>query len=115
MPSFFLMIRRPPTSTLFPYTTLSRPLIRGRGEVDIHLLCPRQWRSSLERRNCTDRRCTRLNSSHIQFSYAVFFFNDPATTDIYSLSLHDALPTSNSGTPRSRYSSPLPKTMEECT
>src|SRR3970282_2004682 len=41
-----------------------------------------------------DRKSTRLNSSHITISYAVFFFNDPATTEIYTLSLHDALPIS---------------------
>src|SRR3990167_8711195 len=40
----------------------------------------------------TDRKSTRLNSSHSQISYAVFFFNDTATTEIYTLSLHDALP-----------------------
>src|SRR2546430_128946 len=48
-----------------------------------------------------DRKSTRLNSSHSQISYAVFclknnnrsfFFNDTATTEIYTLSLHDALP-----------------------
>ena len=47
-----------------------------------------------------DRKSTRLNSSHDQISYAVFclkkknFFNDTATTEIYTLSLHDALPIS---------------------
>ena len=45
----------------------------------------------------SDRKSTRLNSSHITISYAVFclkknFFNDTATTEIYTLSLHDALP-----------------------
>src|ERR1041385_3265809 len=39
-----------------------------------------------------DRKSTRLNSSHGYISYAVFFFNDTATTEIYPLSLHDALP-----------------------
>src|ERR1035441_7503212 len=39
-----------------------------------------------------DRKSTRLNSSHLGISYAVFFFNDRATTEIYPLSLHDALP-----------------------
>src|SRR3989338_5300947 len=39
-----------------------------------------------------DRKSTRLNSSHSSTSYAVFFFNDPATTEIYPLSLPDALP-----------------------
>src|SRR3712207_4682614 len=40
----------------------------------------------------TDRESTRLNSSHAHISYAGFFFNDTATTEIYTLSLHDALP-----------------------
>src|SRR5258708_1374217 len=41
-----------------------------------------------------DRKSTRLNSSHQIISYALFFFNDTATTEIYTLSLHDALPIS---------------------
>src|SRR6266487_630653 len=130
------MIRRPPRSTLFPYTTLfrSRP---PRGAVGI----------GSHPRRCAvcgrDRKSTRLNSSHPSISYAVFclkkkknrlrhrrrdpgtpasslaprgrgrvavvprglgsrhrvlrcavffFFNDTATTEIYTLSLHDALP-----------------------
>src|SRR3990167_7509310 len=92
MPSFFLMIRRPPRSTLFPYTTLFRSYYYGDHRVEkrimeiffIYILdC---WKERL------DRKSTRLNSSHSQISYAVFFFNDTATTEIYSLSLHDALP-----------------------
>src|ERR1039458_10783971 len=62
---FFLMIRRPPRSTLFPYTTLFRstgPAFRLPGEV-------RQLR---ETRMCGDRKSTRLNSSHLGISYAVF-------------------------------------------
>src|ERR1039457_6416126 len=132
------MIRRPPRSTLFPYTTLFRSTVS------------RPWRcmaaayseaSSTEA--SVDRKSTRLNSSHLVISYAVFclkknngssryfqsgprpdaprvqtqrrplhlqglgraelprgageatlsfFFNDTATTEIYPLSLHDALP-----------------------
>src|ERR1039457_1022577 len=41
-----------------------------------------------------DRKSTRLNSSHLVISYAVFCFNDPATAEIYPLSLHAALPIS---------------------
>src|SRR3989338_5319123 len=48
-----------------------------------------------------DRKSTRLNSSHSSISYALFFFNDTATTEIYTLSLHDALPISL-GTRRTR-------------
>src|ERR1035441_1042437 len=39
-----------------------------------------------------DRKSTRLNSSHLGISYAVFCLKDTATTEIYTLSLHDALP-----------------------
>src|ERR1039458_2751847 len=41
---------------------------------------------------CADRKSTRLNSSHLGISYAVFCLKDTATTEIYTLSLHDALP-----------------------
>src|SRR5437588_169630 len=44
----------------------------------------------------TDRKSTRLNSSHTVISYAVFCLNDPATTERATLSLHDALPISAS-------------------
>src|SRR5436853_1173395 len=66
---FFLMIRRPPRSTLFPYTTLfrSRPGARRR-------LRTARDRRSLRRAsgNRRDRKSTRLNSSHLGISYAVF-------------------------------------------
>src|SRR5204863_161760 len=42
--------------------------------------------------SAADRKSTRLNSSHVEISYAVFCLNQPATTQIYTLSLHDALP-----------------------
>src|SRR2546427_6146082 len=70
---FFLMIRRPPRSTLFPYTTLFRSarVVRSgyrepgrRGGVG---LCLQEHRQSH-----LDRKSTRLNSSHSQISYAVF-------------------------------------------
>src|SRR5271167_2202823 len=145
---FFLMIRRPPRSTLFPYTTLFRSGRSSGGWCS----SPAATRST--RSNCSgeeqDRKSTRLNSSHVSISYAVFclkkkntdtiaagedletmhalksvlpllpmvawlasnhlaalnlppalrrlyvafFFNDTATTEIYTLSLHDALPIS---------------------
>src|ERR1022692_5003392 len=62
---FFLMIRRPPRSTLFPYTTLFRS----------EFLTPAPARGGMRRghrvRN-SDRKSTRLNSSHLVISYAVF-------------------------------------------
>src|SRR5215510_11939064 len=129
------MIRRPPRSTLFPYTTLFRSGA-DRAEPPVRV-GGRAGRPDLQR---PDRKSTRLNSSHVAISYAVFclkkkncflllrrqclqllikfgllllqdidklqgrlrsclvrqlfcfFFNDTATTEIYTLSLHDALP-----------------------
>src|SRR2546430_13716645 len=67
------MIRRPPRSTLFPYTTLFRS-VRGRSfyadncfEVEA---CGGEGTPSAS--NQADRKSTRLNSSHSQISYAVF-------------------------------------------
>src|SRR5256885_10404624 len=64
---FFLMIRRPPRSTLFPYTTLFR-------STDYVRAVPETVRAFLPagRRFLTDRKSTRLNSSHLVISYAVF-------------------------------------------
>src|SRR3990172_6972900 len=95
MPSFFfLMIRRPPRSPLFPYTTLFRSrsgLYRAPRHADV---LPRRPVVPV-RPDLQDRKSTRLNSSHGYISYAVFFFfNDTATTEISPLSLHDALPIS---------------------
>src|SRR2546429_8804440 len=64
---FFLMIRRPPRSTLFPYTTLFRS-VRGPWAM-WQCACSRAWAKASERR---DRKSTRLNSSHGYISYAVF-------------------------------------------
>src|ERR1039458_10532676 len=62
---FFLMIRRPPRSTLFPYTTLFRSHIgRDPGRSGAARSGPAPVRP--------DRKSTRLNSSHLGISYAVF-------------------------------------------
>src|SRR2546426_594098 len=126
MPSFFLMIRRPPRSTLFPYTTLFRStILREHLSSDLREADPARpdcalgmienpcsqrlqprgveaggrtsgdqkgERITLKTKTEVDRKSTRLNSNHLVISYAVFFFNDTATTEIYTLSLHDALP-----------------------
>src|SRR5690348_3313759 len=127
------MLPRPPTSTLFPYTTLFRSsAARMPGcsstiaeSALVSMITPNPLRQSFRtphqsasgfahfRRadnatllSSSDRKSTRLNSSHPSISYAVFclkkkkthttqllsLFNAPATTDIYTLSLHDALP-----------------------
>src|SRR3989304_6232346 len=92
MPSFFLMIRRPPRSTLFPYTTLFRSSVPGNVGTSDKMRCSDCAGPDGRASRCRDRKSTRLNSSHGYISYAVFFFNDTATTEIYTLSLHDALP-----------------------
>src|SRR2546430_4633692 len=73
---FFLMIRRPPRSTLFPYTTLFRSgdSRRHRAEGGGHLLQGDEGYLPPERHSTCgrDRKSTRLNSSHSQISYAVF-------------------------------------------
>src|SRR5258708_39328139 len=69
---FFLMIRRPPRSTLFPYTTLfrSRRLsIEALAALSDDELAARVGAQRAHRR---DRKSTRLNSSHQIISYAVF-------------------------------------------
>src|SRR5256885_6231258 len=74
---FFLMIRRPPRSTLFPYTTLFRSML-----VLTEIAQPLELEKSrrnldgqvrdLEEQLHIDRKSTRLNSSHLVISYAVF-------------------------------------------
>src|SRR5437764_4839127 len=70
---FFLMIRRPPRSTLFPYTTLFRSILGialyeiFSGQVPLLLAL-----SSIVMGIGVDRKSTRLNSSHRCISYAVF-------------------------------------------
>src|SRR3712207_6559514 len=126
MPAFFLMIRRPPRSTLFPYTTLFRSVaIRRRHErverdqaelaragrfvghperverirVVVRLDATGGGGPGDAQRVGTGRgeggrgpERTTLKSRQPHISHAGFFFNDTATTEIYTLSLHDALP-----------------------
>src|SRR2546430_7655199 len=78
------MIRRPPRSTLFPYTTLFRSPVHRRGQGRRHDRLPDQVAdlggrvvvgpllAGLEVGEQRDRKSTRLNSSHSQISYAVF-------------------------------------------
>src|SRR5690554_7476864 len=88
------MIRRPPRSTLFPYTTLFRSIASGRvnGYFDIRKHDNNDWKSIRDNASAAeidvlglhshvvwnvkdyqeDRKSTRLNSSHVRISYAVF-------------------------------------------
>src|SRR5256885_3387893 len=66
------MIRRPPRSTLFPYTTLFRSHARSSSlvrDARSNPALPHPTRATQDRR---DRKSTRLNSSHLVISYAVF-------------------------------------------
>src|SRR3712207_8789588 len=94
------MIRRPPRSTLFPYTTLFRSRSRGAPRVDHREPVaedearepPRIAQDALEQRAVfravepvepvvgRDRKSTRLNSSHANISYAVFCLKKKKTT-----------------------------------
>src|SRR5258707_10753227 len=88
------MIRRPPRSTLFPYTTLFRSPIRCRdrpGDWRPQLDAVGARRGHLHRRgggrprrgqdpDVQDRKSTRLKSSHANISYAVFFFKKKKNT-----------------------------------
>src|ERR1035441_255677 len=65
----FLMIRRPPRSPLFPYTTLFRSVIFLARSAAVRCWINPESVSSGE---STDRKSTRLNSSHLGISYAVF-------------------------------------------
>src|SRR2546430_11476906 len=69
---FFLMIRRPPRSTLFPYTTLFRSALLALIFPLVLLALAGLLLRSLVLLRRTDRKSTRLNSSHSQISYAVF-------------------------------------------
>src|SRR5438067_9104581 len=77
---FFLMIRRPPRSTLFPYTTLFRSVrregIRGLRDEEVRASAaagePFKLVARARRGDDGDRKSTRLNSSHVSISYAVF-------------------------------------------
>src|SRR5690554_8104188 len=66
---FFLMIRRPPRSTLFPYTTLFRST-----DWDNPMSCGNEIKENdlIVLISAQDRKSTRLNSSHVRISYAVF-------------------------------------------
>src|SRR2546430_10347689 len=84
LPFFFLMIRRPPRSTLFPYTTLFRSVdddqaavlstSYGNCEQFLGSAGNQFWAAVWEQAAAQgqDRKSTRLNSSHSQISYAVF-------------------------------------------
>src|SRR5438067_7396714 len=95
------MLRRPPRSTLFPYTTLFRSLracqarrrnqCLDRDELLTALLVDRDRAEvgvlgavDRERADDADRKSTRLNSSHVSISYAVFCLKKKKYNELYS-------------------------------
>src|SRR2546421_5044678 len=86
------MIRRPPRSTLFPYTTLFRSVDLGRmftalgfSQVGKHRSKDvTRWRQQDINFVIKDRKSTRLNSSHDQISYAVFCLKKKKKYNIYN-------------------------------
>src|SRR3990167_6958135 len=89
---FFLMIRRPPRSTLFPYTTLFRSNLTDAFGVWVPgtvLNGPGGLGAGYVARS--EEHTSELQSQS-NLVFRLFFFNDTATTEIYTLPLHDALP-----------------------
>src|SRR3712207_8192963 len=102
---FFLMIRRPPRSTLFPYTTLFRSNVQAIYQSGSIAMAPDEYAPKTEKvldvletikalwidvyatEGIGDRKSTRLNSSHANISYAVFCLKkkktDSTSTHIY--------------------------------
>src|SRR5438067_8762776 len=76
---FFLMIRRPPRSTLFPYTTLFRS---HESAARHRVLLPPRRLDRLAELLRQDRKSTRLNSSHVSISYAVFCLKKKKTYSV---------------------------------
>src|SRR2546427_8668766 len=102
------MIRRPPRPTLFPYTTLFGSVAEPR-ELVHQLLLELEARVVRADVDLTDRKITRLNSSHSQISYAVFClkkkkkrqYNKPQTVHIQQQQprLHDVQSHTCNATP----------------
>src|SRR5690348_17681794 len=105
---FFLMIRRPPRSTLFPYTTLFRSdnfprCAAGRAAGPCRARRDRSRSPACWR----DRKSTRLNSSHPSISYAVFCLKKKTKTKPYH-NTHDLTIHTYSFKPTSTLTHPLP-------
>src|SRR3989442_4803574 len=76
------MIRRPPRSTLFPYTTLFRSVTLGQSTLasSVYVLV-----KPGDKHVTQDRKSTRLNSSHVRISYAVFCLKKKTTRFIFTI------------------------------
>src|SRR2546425_4570939 len=101
------MIRRPPRSTLFPYTTLFRSVVHLAAQVGVGQSMYTIGRYVTDNAVGTavlldrivnggqERESTRLNSSHQLFSYAVFCFKKKNLISDYPVSLNHAIPGTN--------------------
>src|SRR5256885_12690306 len=95
---FFLMIRRPPRSTLFPYTTLFRSGLvlfppGGSGDALEQQMRSLETQSTLKKRTLDvtrDRKSTRLNSSHLVISYAVFCLKKKKRKKVSAMYTHES-------------------------
>src|SRR3712207_8891678 len=88
---FFLMIRRPPRSTLFPYTTLFRSVVCLLGLVGTPPTAVFVGKLAVFSAAWEDRKSTRLNSSHANISHAVFCLKknkDGCDRTVAELELH---------------------------
>src|SRR5256885_12964204 len=83
------MIRRPPRSTLFPYTTLFRSTGDGRNALSgFPKESESRYRDSLSFGK--DRKSTRLNSSHLVISYAVFCLKKKKKDHFFCISIYES-------------------------
>src|SRR2546426_9347275 len=89
------MIRRPPRSTLFPYTTLFRSFRRGAGSGKSPAKEHGRFEHELAGKSA-DRKSTRLNSSHLVISYAVFCLKKKKKVDIRAYSQRGMIATDTS-------------------
>src|SRR5436309_11971318 len=105
---FSAMLRPPPRSTLFPYTTLFRSARQnaktarptaGRQQVRLVPLDRLNVRRSWALRTLLDRKSTRLNSSHVKISYAVFCLKKKKV----EISIHLRVPSNHQVTGRAAY------------
>src|SRR5258705_4167181 len=85
---FFLMIRRPPRSTLFPYTTLFRSENTSGLSVALPLSISTTSLACAREVVEIDRKSTRLNSSHLGISYAVFCLKKKKKKTVLSCNCH---------------------------
>src|SRR2546430_5885758 len=94
------MIRRPPRSTLFPYTTLFRSLVYNGQTIQVYNAALATNRgtanvtnfdpvSSTQTITVEDRKSTRLNSSHSQISYAVFCLKKKNNITVWRTEFHN--------------------------